>query len=223
MSIRLFIQAGVLIFVPLALGEDTTQPISFTTIRGREYRNVTLVRTVGRSLECMTAAGLQRVPIVYLPEEMRARYAEVLAKHQTPKVGEPISFKTVNGADFKEVVLVRVEPDGISVATDSGVQKVRFDFLPEGFRDLFDFDEATATEYADAVKVAQTRAAVRDAQAQAHLHQLESQAAGEKALGDRAQNGSEGATANGAEPAALGTVGAQRLGTPKLGGAGQTQ
>ncbi len=219
MTIRLFVFTSILLSAVIALGQEAPS-LSFTTIHGREYRNVALVRTVGRTIECMTPSGLQRVPIMHLPEEMRARYADVLAKHQPPKIGDSISFQCVNGGDFKNVTLVRVEPDGLSVATDAGIHKVRLDLMNEDFRQLFDFDEEAAAEYSRAQKMAVADAALRGARSQAATRETETRVAAEKELADRAQAESRAAAAaTDAGPAPLGSTGTQRLGSPKLGGA----
>ena len=222
MNIPLLVFSALSVCVGTLSAQDAPS-ISFTTAGGREYRNVTVVRTVGRSLECMTTSGLQRVPIVQLPEEMRARYADVLAKHPSPKIGDRISFQCVNGSAFKNVVLLRVEPDGLSIATDAGVHKVSFDLVNEEFRQLFDFEEAAAAEYKEAQTVAKTEAAVREARAQAAAREAEARAAAEKELANRARAEARAAAANEVGPAPLGTAGAERLGSPKLGGAGQTR
>jgi hypothetical protein len=40
-------------------------------------------------------------------------------------------FKTLNGKEFKDATITRVEPDGIVVKTTSGMSKVYFAELPK--------------------------------------------------------------------------------------------
>jgi hypothetical protein len=56
-------------------------------------------------------------------------------------------FKTVNGREYKDVTVTRVEPDGIVVKTKSGITKVYFPELPKELQDRFGYHPAQATDY----------------------------------------------------------------------------
>lgn len=56
-------------------------------------------------------------------------------------------FKTVDGQEYKNATLSRVEPDGIVLITGSGISKVYFTELPKEVRDRFHYDAAQATAY----------------------------------------------------------------------------
>ena len=56
-------------------------------------------------------------------------------------------FKTVNGKEFKNATITRVEPDGIVVKTKSGMSKVYFAELPKEIQERFHYDPQKATAY----------------------------------------------------------------------------
>lgn len=53
-------------------------------------------------------------------------------------------FKTIDGKEYKNVTVSRVEPDGIVVTTSSGVSKVYFTELPKDVQERFHYDAAKA-------------------------------------------------------------------------------
>ena len=56
-------------------------------------------------------------------------------------------FKTVNGKEYKDATVTRVEPDGIVVKTNSGVTKVYFTELPKDVQEHFHYDAEKAASY----------------------------------------------------------------------------
>jgi len=56
-------------------------------------------------------------------------------------------FTTVNGKQYKEATVRRVEPDGIVVKTTSGVTKVYFSELPKEVQERFHYDSGKAASY----------------------------------------------------------------------------
>jgi len=56
-------------------------------------------------------------------------------------------FKTVNGKEYKDATVTRVEPDGIVVKTKSGVTKVYFTELPKDVQERFHYDSEKAASY----------------------------------------------------------------------------
>src|SRR6516164_11809204 len=56
-------------------------------------------------------------------------------------------FKTVNGKEYKDATITRVEPDGIIVKTNSGVTKVYFTELPKDGQEHFHYDSDKAASY----------------------------------------------------------------------------
>jgi thiol-disulfide isomerase/thioredoxin len=56
-------------------------------------------------------------------------------------------FKLVNGKEYKNVTVTRVEPDGIVLRTKSGISKVYFVELSEDVRERFHYNVAIASAY----------------------------------------------------------------------------
>src|SRR5438045_7576543 len=56
-------------------------------------------------------------------------------------------FKTVNGKEYKDSTVTRVEPDVIVVKTNSGVTKVYFVELPKDVQERFHYDSGKAAAY----------------------------------------------------------------------------
>ncbi len=51
-------------------------------------------------------------------------------------------FKTINGKEYKNVSVSRVEPDGIVLKSKSGIAKVYFTELPKNVQERFHHDSA---------------------------------------------------------------------------------
>ena len=56
-------------------------------------------------------------------------------------------FKTLNGKEYKDATVSRVEPDGIVLKTKSGVIKVYFTELPKDAQERFHYDSQKAASY----------------------------------------------------------------------------
>ncbi len=56
-------------------------------------------------------------------------------------------FKTIDGKEYKNVTVTRVEPDGIVIMSKSGISKVYFTELPKEVQDRFNYDAAEATAF----------------------------------------------------------------------------
>lgn len=56
-------------------------------------------------------------------------------------------FKTVNGKEYNDATVTRVEPDGIVVKTNTGVTKIYFTELPNDVQERFHYDSAKGASY----------------------------------------------------------------------------
>jgi chromosome segregation ATPase len=56
-------------------------------------------------------------------------------------------FKTVNGKEYKDATVTRVDPDGVVVKTKSGITKVYFTELPQEVQERFHYDSEKAASY----------------------------------------------------------------------------
>jgi thioredoxin 1 len=70
--------------------------------------------------------------------------------------GRSNEFKTISGQVYKEASVNRVEPDGIVLATNSGVSKVYFTELPRDVQERFHYDPDAAREFSSSQAAAQT-------------------------------------------------------------------
>jgi hypothetical protein len=56
-------------------------------------------------------------------------------------------FKTVNGKEYKDATVTRVDPDGVVIKTKSGITKVYFIELPKEVQERFHYDSEKAASY----------------------------------------------------------------------------
>jgi len=56
-------------------------------------------------------------------------------------------FKAIDGKEYKNVTVSRVEPDGIVLKSSSGISKVYFTELPKAVQERFHYDAANAAAY----------------------------------------------------------------------------
>ena len=56
-------------------------------------------------------------------------------------------FKAIDGKEYKNVKVTRVEPDGIVLMSKSGISKVYFTELPKAVQERFHYDAANAAAY----------------------------------------------------------------------------
>src|SRR5438270_9643173 len=56
-------------------------------------------------------------------------------------------FKAIDGKEYKNVTVSRVEADGIVLTSSSGISKVYFTELPKEVQERFHYDQAKSTAY----------------------------------------------------------------------------
>lgn len=56
-------------------------------------------------------------------------------------------FKTVNGKEYKNATISRVEPDGLLLRTKSGISKVYFTELPQDVQERFHYNAQQAAQF----------------------------------------------------------------------------
>jgi hypothetical protein len=81
-------------------------------------------------------------------------------------------FKTVNGKEYKNATVRRIEPDGVVFITKVGISKVYFTELPKNVQERFHYDP---------VRAAALNVAVQAAVAQSNANAQQEAAAKEKA------------------------------------------
>ena len=68
-------------------------------------------------------------------------------------------FKTIQGKEYKNVAVSRIEPDGIVLRTKSGISKLYFVELPKEVQERFHYNAAIAAAYSAQQSVNRTSAA----------------------------------------------------------------
>jgi thioredoxin 1 len=81
-----------------------------------------------------------------------------------PGVALGDNFKTIDGKEYKNVTVSRVEPDGIVLVTSVGISKVYFTELPKDVQQRFHYDVKKAAAYSS--QQAATQAAFQQQQEQ---------------------------------------------------------
>src|SRR5437667_12401765 len=69
-------------------------------------------------------------------------------------------FKLINGKEYKNVTVSRIEPDGIVLRTKSGISKVYFVELPKEVQERFHYNAAIASAYSAHQAVNQATTAI---------------------------------------------------------------
>ena len=96
-------------------------------------------------------------------------------------------FKTVNGKEYKNATISRVEPDGLVLKTKSGISKVYFVELPQDVQERFHYGSATRTGTAVTQRIDKAESAKHAAASdEAESAFLEAESAKRAALGDAA-------------------------------------
>lgn len=55
---------------------------------------------------------------------------------------------TITGQEYKDATISRIEPDGLILMTDSGIEKVSFKVLPKEIQDKYGYDPKKAEQFA---------------------------------------------------------------------------
>jgi hypothetical protein len=80
-------------------------------------------------------------------------------------------FKTINGKEYKNATVTRVEPDGIGIRFSGGVVKLPFTELPDDVRKRYNYDASKAAAY-----VAEQTALAQQAALQAEIQKQQQKA-----------------------------------------------
>ena len=94
-------------------------------------------------------------------------------------------FKTIDGKEYKNVTVRRVEPDGIVLITSVGISKVYFTELPKEVQERFHYQPDKAAAYA--TQQAANYAALQRQQEEAMRQQAETTERNNKYVRDRVQ------------------------------------
>src|SRR5947199_4480530 len=67
-------------------------------------------------------------------------------------------FKAIEGKEYKNVTVSRIEADGIVLRTKSGISKIYFIELPKEVQERFHYNAAIATAYEQQARIQATAA-----------------------------------------------------------------
>lgn len=70
-------------------------------------------------------------------------------------------FKTIQGKEYKDATVSRIEPDGVVLRTQTGISKVYFVELPADVQQRFHYNPTTAAAYSAAQAASQVKVAGR--------------------------------------------------------------
>ena len=164
-----------------AFGKSKTLTVVYQTAAGeftitaREGEKLTLpnpnaILLAPARLQPMSAPKVAQAPAIELPTA-------------------PVDIVTTDGRQFKNVTITKLEPDGITLMTDSGLEKIPFTSLSKEIQSKYNYDPQRAAAYAAADAKAQ--AAMFEANEQelqrqhaAAVADAQKQAAEEKAKAD---------------------------------------
>ena len=160
MKTSLTLLAGLLLVSNLPLcGED------LATLDGQQYKNIKISAEKPDSIKVMHDGGISTIQKKVLP-------ADFVALHQLSAATEPVlppdmaakqallekfvastpTFSSKDGKEFKSSQIKGVEPNGLSIHTDSGPVRVKFTDLPSEVRAAFHYDAGKAAEYEKALE-----------------------------------------------------------------------
>ena len=151
---------------PLGEKEEPAGTNDLATLSGPIYRNVVVKRVEEYAVQIVHDGGSAKVYFSEIPKSEREKYRTAAAVPDAPPGTNDLV--ATDGQIFRNVEILRTEPDGLTFHHDGGVTKLRFPALPEELREKHGYDPAAARKYqravADEKERAQEKAAAREAQ-----------------------------------------------------------
>ena len=138
----------------------------FCRCHGAKERNCNRERPV---LHCVRSYHFCHCPVESKTGRMRhmkCRQATlVIVSVVSASIALADDFKTMDGKEYKDAKVSRVEPDGVLVKTKTGISKLYFAELPQDVQRRFNYDPQQATAYS--AQQAATYSAIQKDQEQA--------------------------------------------------------
>ena len=153
------------LWMAIALGAAAARGEDLTTLQHVTYTNVKVRRHDLQGILVQHEGGETKIPYADILPELREYYKRMAsdltpakeAAAPEPPPG-PDDFITVDGQIFRNVEVLRTEPDGLTFRHAGGVTKRRFVSLPEAVRNRFGFDPEAEKKYLRDQSEAQKRA-----------------------------------------------------------------
>lgn len=126
--------------------EAPAGPNDLETLAGEIYRNVVLKKVGEDSILIAHDTGMATVSFMAIPPALKEKY-----RTGTPAVPDPEpaanDLVTAYGQIFRNVEILREEPDGLTFRHDGGVTKVGFPALKEEVRQKYNYNPAAGWKY----------------------------------------------------------------------------
>ena len=127
--------------------EEPPGPDDLATRTGRIYRDVVVKKVDAYAVYFSHDGGVGKAYFSEIPDKaMREKYrtATPVAPDLPPGTNDLV---TNDGYVFRQVEILRVEPDGLTFRHDGGVTKLHFATLPEAVRTQYGYDPKAAAKY----------------------------------------------------------------------------
>lgn len=126
--------------------EEPPGPNDLATLSGEIYRNVVLKHVGAETIRIAHDTGMATVYFTAIPPALREKYRKDIPVVPDPAPG-PNDLVATYGQVFRNVEIVREEPDGLTFKHDGGVTKLWFTALPEELRQKHAYDAVAAWKY----------------------------------------------------------------------------
>lgn len=136
--------------------EDPAGTNDLATLSGPIYRNVVVKRIEEHAIQIAHDGGWAKVYFSEIPKSEREKYRTAAVVPDTPPGTNDLV--STDGQVFRDVEILRDEPDGLTFRHAGGVTKLRFPSLPKELREKYGYDYEAARKYQRAVAAEKKRA-----------------------------------------------------------------
>lgn len=126
--------------------EAPAGPNDLQTLAGQIYRNVVVKKVEEETLRIAHDSGMDTVYFSSIHPALREKYRTEMPVVPDPPPGANDLVATY-GQIFRNIEVLRVEPDGLTFRHDGGVTKLWFPALPEELRQKHGYDPVAAWKY----------------------------------------------------------------------------
>ncbi|MGD9782635.1 MAG: hypothetical protein AB7V14_10850 [Kiritimatiellia bacterium] len=126
--------------------EAPAGPNDLVTVSGQIYRNVVLKKIEADSILIAHDTGMDTVSFSAIPRSLHETYRTGTRVVPDPAPGDA-DLVSAYGQIFRNVEIIREEPDGLTFRHDGGVTKLGFPALKEELRQRYDYDPIAGWQY----------------------------------------------------------------------------
>jgi hypothetical protein len=121
-----------------------------TTLNGTTYHNFTVVKAENGFLTINYDDGSANIKAEVLPENIRQQYGLTPTSPKPPDHLDKLVLK--DGTTYRNVTIVKVKPDSLTVLHEDGGANIPFEKLPDDICKLYDITVEHALQYRATVK-----------------------------------------------------------------------